>query len=205
MNFPISRGSKASSPSLRSLTPTMLIESPKVTLANYRLMIKKSKERVKPVVGIGLSTGLSSPGFPSLSESIVSTDTCIFSSPANPETNDIQELRNQLEEMKHFTKNALESQRKYFEEIISGLENEIRADKESFNREINAIRDEVAYLKEEKDDTSTMFTENPTNWDYKTQYFKNQEFISLLEKQNKMLYEKIIGNLSESTEHVRNK
>ena len=203
MNFNQLRGPKGSSPSQRSLTPTMLIESPKVTLANYRLMIKKSKEKPRVAQSGGLSSGLIYQGFPSVSDSITSTDTCIFSSPLRNTSDSSEDLRNQLEEMQKFTKSALEAQRKYFEDIITGLEQEIQEDKIFFEQEISIIRDEITYLKEERDDLSTVLPESDSCMDYKTQYFKNQEFISILERQNQMLYEKIIGDMADKNDSIR--
>ncbi|OMJ91599.1 hypothetical protein SteCoe_5859 [Stentor coeruleus] len=181
------------SPLQRSLTPTLLIESPKMALANYKLMIKKSKEKPKIIKQGGLAT-TSNQVTSSLLDSVISTDTCMFPTPLKQDTNEVEELKFQLQEMQRFTKNALESQRMYFEEIIAGLEMEIKEDKEYFNREMNLIREEIIGLKEEKGDLSTILPENQNSWDLKTQYFKNQEFISILERQNRMLYEKIIKN-----------
>ena len=203
MNFNQVRGPKGSSPSQRSLTPTMLIESPKVTLANYRLMIKKSKEKPRVAQSGGLSSGLIYQGFPSMSDSITSTDTCIFSSALKNTSGSTDDLRNQLEDMQKFTKNALDAQRKYFEDIILGLEQEIQEEKTFFDQEISIIRDEISYLREERDDLSTIVPESPSCMDYKTQYFKNQEFISILERQNKILYEKIIGDMGEKNDSIR--
>ncbi|OMJ89755.1 hypothetical protein SteCoe_8022 [Stentor coeruleus] len=184
---------KGNSPLHRSLTPTLLIESPKMTLANYKLMIKKSKEKPKVIKQSGLAT-TSNQVVTSLLDSVISTDTCIFPTPLKQDTNEVEELRYQLQEMQRFTKNALEVQRMYFEEIIAGLEQEIKEDKEYFNKEMSLIREEIIGLKEEKSDLSTILPENQSSWDLKTQYFKNQEFISVLERQNQMLYEKIIKN-----------
>ena len=199
-NFLTARSQKGNS-SQRSLTPTMLIESPKLTLENYKLMIKKSKEKLKKSKNSALSIGINSPFLPSLSETVESTDTCIFSSPIKPLSNNVEELKAQIEEMQDFTNKALEAQKKYFEGIIFDLEQEMIQDKECFYKEICTIKEEIATIREEKNDLSTIFPENSCNWDYKTQYFKNQEFISMLETQNQILYEKIIGNMSETREN----
>lgn len=191
MFFNTNKSSKVNSPLQRSLTPTMLIESPKITLANYKQMIKKSKEKSK-ILKPGGFASTSNQAVPSLLDTITSTDTCIFPTSSIQETADVVELKSQLQEMQRFTKSALEAQRLYFEEIIAGLEKEIKEDKEYFNKEISLIREEIIGLKEEKSELSTILPENQSSWDLKTQYFKNQDFISILERQNQLLYEKIM-------------
>lgn len=201
MNFNPNRLQAAKTSIHRSLTPTMLIESPKVTLANYRSMIKKSKEKLKVSQSGGLSGTLLSPVLHS--DSVTSSDTCIFSSLSQKKIEESEDLRNQLEEMKKFTKNALESQKRYFEEIIEGLELEIEEDKAFFDSEVGIIRDEIAFLREEREELNLALPENPCNLDYKTQYFKNQETIAMLERQNKILYEKIINDISEKSQNIK--
>ncbi|OMJ93909.1 hypothetical protein SteCoe_3107 [Stentor coeruleus] len=191
MFFNTNKSLKGNSPLHRSLTPTMLIESPKMTLANYKKMIKNSKEKSKTLKP-GTFASTNNQPVPSLLDTIISTDTCIFPTSSIQETTDVVELKSQLQEMQRFTKNALEAQRLYFEEIIAGLEQEIKEDKDYFNKEISLIREEIIGLKEEKSELSTILPENQSSWDLKTQYFKNQEFISILERQNQLLYEKIM-------------
>ena len=184
------RYSKASSPSQRSLTPTMLIESPQYTLANYKMMLKKAKTKPKVTQSSGLSSTLSFKQIPSVLESISSTDTCIFPSPIKPDQSEVENLRNQLEELHLFTRQALDSQKKYFEEIIFGLEEEIHNDKESFNKEICLLKQEICILKEAKEEKDSF----DGTVEYNNQYQRNREFIDMLEKQNKLLYEKMRKN-----------
>ena len=172
----------------------MLIESPKVTLANYKLMLKKSREQTKLAQGSGIQNLVSHNLTPSMMESVASTDTCIFSGPINSDSNEIEELKTQMQEMQKFTSQALAAQKSYFEGIISELEIEIKDEKEFFYREIRLIREELLSLKEEKSDISTALPDSLNSGDYKTQYFKNQEFIEVLERQNKLLYQKIMKN-----------
>lgn len=189
MNKNTNRYSKANSPSQRSLTPTMLIESPQFTLANYKLMLKKAKSKPKACQNSGLSSTLSLNKISSVTNSISSTDTCLFKQPARDEGQELENLRNQLDEMQNFARNALEAQKRYFEEVIWKLEEEIIADKEFFNQEIEILRQEIVKMRRKKEKQAVV--ENIKDNDYKTQYLKNKEFIGLLEKQNKLLIEKM--------------
>ena len=146
---------------------------------------------------IGTVSSSLDPKFPSLAESVLSSDTCIFSTPAKKEENTADELKSKLEEIKVFAKSALSAQKKYFEDIIAELEQEILDDREFFTKEIGLLREEINEMHEERDELSTIFSDNLSPSDYKTQYFRNQEQIALLERQNQALYEKIISDISE--------
>jgi hypothetical protein len=203
INFDSKTEYRVTSP--RSVTPTMIIPSPRVTLANYKLMIKKSKEQSKLTQSRKPSNQISFQKLSSVSESLMSADTCLFSTPIKSDTNDMQEMKIQLEEMQKFTVDALNSQRKYFENIIFELQQEIKDNRELFNQELSIIREEIAYFKEEKIDLSVILPENQSNWDYKTQYFKNQDFIAALERQNQILYQKIIQDTPETPKKNKSK
>ena len=198
MNKYTNRYSKGNSPTQRSLTPTMLIESPQFTLANYKLMLKKAKTKPKAGQFSGLSSTMSLNKLGSVADSISSTDTCIFKNPSRggeeEEEGDLSEaadLRARLREMQSFTKSALEAQKRYFEEVIWKLEEEINADKESFNHEIGTMRREIVRIREKNERRKDL--EGLKDSEYKTQYLKNREFIKLLEKQNQLLYEKMVN------------
>lgn len=193
MNKYSNRYSKANSPTQRSLTPTMLIESPQFTLANYKLMLKKAKTKPKQCQFSGLSSTISLNKLGSAIDSISSTDTCIFKNPAKEEeeSSEVGHLRAQLQEMQSFTRNALEAQKKYFEEVIWKLEEEINEDKESFNHEIEILRREIVRIREKNEKKKEL--EGIKDNEYKMQYLKNREFIKLLEKQNQLLYEKMVN------------
>jgi hypothetical protein len=150
-------------------------------------MLKKAKSKPKTVQSSGLSSTLSYNKISSVVESVTSTDTCIFPSALRQDSSEVEALRVQLEELQTFTRNALESQKRFFEEKIFKLEEEILNDKESFNREICLLKQEIITLKEAKDEKDSF----DATTDYREQYQKNREFISMLEKQNKLLFEKM--------------
>lgn len=187
------KSSKEQSRLQGSLTPTLMFESSKMSLANYKLMMKNSSNQFRGKPKPRHTGGVSLPGLP-LMESIISTDTCIFPSPEKFEANDVQELKAKIKQVEEFTMNALENQKNYFEKLINDLKNERKADKQAFNKEISIARDELEALRDEKNELSMIFPENPSGWDYQTQYFKNKEFIAMLKKQNRLIYEKTMRN-----------
>ena len=165
MNYLENRSYKGSSPIIRSNHPVLAIDSSKLALANYRLIIKKSRENPQNTNRNGLASSNGSPLYPSIVENNVSNDTCIYPSPLVVETDDIQELREQIENMRKFTQKSLDTQRKYFEDIIFGLEDEIIKERASFSKEIAAIKDEIANIREEKEDSCNIFSDDSSNSD----------------------------------------
>ncbi|OMJ79848.1 hypothetical protein SteCoe_20045 [Stentor coeruleus] len=198
MYFKPSKNIKSNSPLLRSHTPTDLIESPRMTLASYKFLIKKSKEKTPQLKSKVKSPLLKSKELASKAQenqptlnTESSTNTCIFSSPITQEPNEASRLKIELRELQAFIENGLLTQRKYYEEIITGLEQDIKNDKEYFNKEISLIREEIKVFKELKKNKRALLHGNQLFCDLGTDYFKNQELISTLERHNQLLYEKI--------------
>lgn len=190
MYFKPSKNIKSNSPLLRSHTPTNLIESPRMTLSNYKFLIKKSKEKSPQLKLKELASAKAQEPQPKLN-TVSSINTCIFSSPIIKESNEASRLKIQLREIQAFTENALITQKKYYEELIAGLEQDLKHDKEYFNKEISSIREEIKAFKELKKNKRILLYRNQFFCDLGTDYFKNQEFISSLERHNQLLYEKI--------------